>query len=365
MNSRRFEHLFFEHDGKLTDKWEQYLHVYENELKRFVSRGAPVRLLEIGVQNGGSLEIWAKYLPPDSSITGIDIDPAVQDLRFAGNIQVLVADINDTEKVLQLIGPDPFDIIIDDGSHTSSDIRAAFDTLFPRLAPGGKYIVEDLHASYWSSHEGGLRLRSSSVEYIKDMVDALNADHFRPEDPFSPTEKLELQKLGKQIGRITFYDSVAVIDKLTREKDGPYRHLVCGQYAMVNSPVNFIITAPTEVVEPWLLGDTAARSIDLALKDDLAKLQLEMVPLGITAQSDREAALRAAAEVEQDRHSELDSLSRQSEQLQARLDKAVADLDEARRELSRTGAELEDIRNSAAQRAVATLQRMMSKVWKP
>ena len=138
----------------------------------------PIRLLEIGVQNGGSLEVWSKYLPPDSTIIGIDIDPAVEKLNFNGNVRAFVADINDVDKVDRLIGPEPFDVIIDDGSHTSSDIISTFRRLFPRLALGGKYIVEDLHASYWKSHEGGLRLRSSSIEYFKDVVDALNADYF-------------------------------------------------------------------------------------------------------------------------------------------------------------------------------------------
>ena len=144
----------------------------------FVARATPVRLLEIGVQNGGSLEVWSKYLPPDSTIIGIDIDPTVEKLNFNGNVRAFVADINDTDKVDRLIGPEPFDVIIDDGSHTSSDIISTFRRLFPRLALGGKYIVEDLHASYWKSHEGGLRLRSSSIEYFKDVVDALNADYF-------------------------------------------------------------------------------------------------------------------------------------------------------------------------------------------
>src|ERR1700730_10944805 len=107
MNDNRLARLFFQHEGKLSDKWEQYLSIYETELKRFVEQGKPVRLLEIGVQNGGSLEIWAKYLPPDSTVIGVDIDPAVQNLRFEGNVRAFVADVNDSAKVERLIGADP------------------------------------------------------------------------------------------------------------------------------------------------------------------------------------------------------------------------------------------------------------------
>jgi 23S rRNA U2552 (ribose-2'-O)-methylase RlmE/FtsJ len=276
MNNLRLTQLFFEHDGKLTDKWEQYLGIYQGEMERFIVAGKPVRLLEIGVQNGGSLEVWSKFLPQGSTIIGIDIDPAVGDLKFAGNIRAFVADVNDVEKVEGYIGTEPFDIIIDDGSHTSPDIISTFKRLFSKLAPGGKYFAEDLHCSYWKSHQGGLRLQSSSVEYFKNIVDALNADHFEANDCLSAEAKTEISDLSRQIARITFYDSVVVIEKLIAEKQRPYRHLLSGQETPVNSPVDFIAAAPSELIRPWLVGDAAARSIDTKLKDELQRLRGEI-----------------------------------------------------------------------------------------
>jgi SAM-dependent methyltransferase len=287
MSDARLARLFFEHNGKLTDKWEQYLAIYAGELDRFVARATPLRLLEIGVQNGGSLEIWSKYLPPGSTIIGIDIDPAVGKLTFSGNIRAFVADINDMDKVERLIGAEPFDVIVDDGSHTSSDIIATFRRLFPKLAPGGKYIVEDLHASYWKSHEGGLRLRSSSIEYFKDIVDALNSDYFESNDCLSAEAKIEIPDLGRQIARITFYDSVVVIEKLIAEKHRPYRHLLSGQEALVNDPIEFIISAPAELIKPWLVGDAAARSIDIKLKEVLQQTRREIETLRSTLAPER------------------------------------------------------------------------------
>ena len=38
-------------------KWHHYFDVYERHLARF--RGSPVRVLEIGVKNGGSLSLWS------------------------------------------------------------------------------------------------------------------------------------------------------------------------------------------------------------------------------------------------------------------------------------------------------------------
>jgi Methyltransferase domain len=343
MNDLRLARLFFEHQGKLTDKWEQYLAIYAGELEPFVARATPLRLLEIGVQNGGSLELWSKYLPSGSTIIGIDIDPNVAKLSFVGNVRAYVADVNDMNTVESLIGTEPFDIIVDDGSHTSSDIISSFRRLFPKLAPGGKYIVEDLHSSYWKSHEGGLRLRSSSIEYFKDVVDALNADYFESNDCLSAEAKIELPKLGRQIARVTFYDSVVVIEKLIAEKQRPYRHLLSGQEALVNDPIEFIISAPSELIRPWLVGDATARSIDMKLKEDIAALRDQVANIDV---------LRA----------ELQAERRQAE---ISLANAQARMTALENQLAQVASERDFMLRSRSWRATAWLRRAASLLRRP
>ena len=48
--------IFYSHDGRTADKWLHYLDIYERHLQQY--RGTDVRLLEIGVDQGGSLEVW-------------------------------------------------------------------------------------------------------------------------------------------------------------------------------------------------------------------------------------------------------------------------------------------------------------------
>src|SRR5690349_15612882 len=91
----RFGDVFRRHSGYLSDKWWQYLAIYENELRPLVARGAPLRLLEIGVQNGGSLQIWHQYLPAGSAVTGIDIDPNCAKLTFPEGVRVFTGDAGD------------------------------------------------------------------------------------------------------------------------------------------------------------------------------------------------------------------------------------------------------------------------------
>ena len=196
----RLATLFFQHRGKAVDKWEQYLGIYERELAPFLETNQAVRLLEIGVQNGGSLELWSEYLPAGSEIVGIDIDPKVGSLTFNGSVQAHVVDATDEWKIAALLGGRLFDVIIDDGSHVSSDVIATFKLLFGRLAFGGKYIIEDLHASYWPSFGGGLHVGASAIEFLKGLVDALNADYLDQTDALPE----ELRRYAPSLACVAF-----------------------------------------------------------------------------------------------------------------------------------------------------------------
>lgn len=223
--------LFLAHAGRVSDKWEQYLAIYDRELARFRDAAGPVRLLEIGVQNGGSLEVWSKYLPPGSSVVGMDIDPRCGALAFTGDITVLIGDAADPAALDRLLGDRAFDIIIDDGSHVSRDIIATFEACFPRLAPGGLFLIEDLHASYWASHGGGFRAEGAAVEWLKGLVDALHADHLEPS--VDGATRGALAALNREVARVAFYDSVAVIEKPPEPKTTPYRRILSGTVADV------------------------------------------------------------------------------------------------------------------------------------
>jgi len=159
--------LYYEHEGKLSDKWLTYIKRYDRLFAPY--RDKPVRLLEIGVQNGGSLEIWGKYFHNAEAVVGVDVDERCGALRYENPaIKVWVRDIK------EIAFDAPYDIIIDDGSHMSSDIIATLRTHWYNLFYGGIYIIEDLHCSYWPSHnrEGELR----SIEYLKNIIDAVNQD---------------------------------------------------------------------------------------------------------------------------------------------------------------------------------------------
>ena len=63
----------FNKSKNLSSKWVKYFDVYEENFLKF--KGKNITFVEIGVSNGGSLEIWKKYFGPNSKIIGIDINP--------------------------------------------------------------------------------------------------------------------------------------------------------------------------------------------------------------------------------------------------------------------------------------------------
>ena len=194
--------LFADNKGRLIHKWLHFFPVYERYFAAYAGK-APV-MLEIGVSQGGSLDMWRSYFGPDATIFGVDIDPACATRVTAPN-QVRIgsqADPAFLEAVVAETGP--LDIILDDGSHVADHQRISFETLWPHLKVGGIYMIEDTHTSYWSGWGGGVRRKGSAIEIAKLMVDDMHGWYHRAPRAFIPRE---------EVGAVHFHDSIIVIEK--------------------------------------------------------------------------------------------------------------------------------------------------------
>lgn len=140
----QLESYFDEHtEGLGIWKWRHYFPVYERHLERF--RDRPVRVLEIGVFSGGSLEMWRSYFGTNAAILGVDIDEACLAYARPG-IEIAIGDQSDpTFWTGVLADRPPFDVVIDDGGHETHQQVATIEAVLPRMAPGGVYICEDVH----------------------------------------------------------------------------------------------------------------------------------------------------------------------------------------------------------------------------
>ncbi len=128
-------------------KWHHYFEVYERYLEPFRLRQPT--LLEIGVENGGSLEMWRRYFGPRCRLYGLDIDPTARRHEDVAT-RMYIGDQKDRALLRQVVREaGPFDIVIDDGGHTAEQTIVTFEELYPHLTEQGVYIVEDTHTALW------------------------------------------------------------------------------------------------------------------------------------------------------------------------------------------------------------------------
>ncbi len=155
---------FLTNQGRFINKWTHYFPIYEAHFARYVSR--PVTFIEIGCGEGGSLQLWKRYLGPFAQIVGLDINPRSTDYE-EDQIAVRIGDQKDPEflaKVLEEFG-------------------------------------------------GGVGREGSFIELCKSLIDELNADHARNQVPVTDFTKSTLS--------MHFYDSVVVFERGRHIKKKP------------------------------------------------------------------------------------------------------------------------------------------------
>ncbi len=141
---------------KTRDLVEQYRTFFE-ERPDF----SPQRIFELGLWDGGSMVFWAELFKPVKHV-GVDIQNKQNSPYFQkylsqegvrGRLKPFWAvnqqDAARLDEIWQTQFNAPLDLVIDDASHLYVPTRTSFETLFPRLRPGGLYIIEDWAWGHW------------------------------------------------------------------------------------------------------------------------------------------------------------------------------------------------------------------------
>jgi len=122
-------------------KAKNYTRIYDEHFSDI--RNEKLVILELGIQNGGSLFMWRDYFV-SSEIIGMDLQRkclANEDKR----ISVCIGDCTDHKVLDKLFHNKEFDIVIDDASHDTYDIIKSYNYLRPKTTKF--YCIEDLHAA--------------------------------------------------------------------------------------------------------------------------------------------------------------------------------------------------------------------------
>lgn len=187
----------------VVDKWHHYIPLYDRYFSPF--RNRPVRFLEIGVSQGGSLSMWRKYFGEDAVLFGIDVNPKCA--AFNGHsAQVRIGSQDDAEFLARVVSEmGGVDIVLDDGSHQMDHIRSSLASLFPALSMGGIYVIEDLHTAYWDTFGGGTHSDGNFFVEIRKIIDDMH--HWY--NGRVPNDRQRAQT----VTGLHIHDSMVVIDK--------------------------------------------------------------------------------------------------------------------------------------------------------
>jgi hypothetical protein len=129
-----------------------YRHGYERLYEPIFEpvRDGGIRILEVGVGKGASIMAWLDYFA-HPGIVAIDtferVDIEEVWAKTGGMASLIKADSTDRLQVGDFHDGgihEPFSFIVDDGNHTPLAQLATLENLFPTLAPGGRYFIEDV-----------------------------------------------------------------------------------------------------------------------------------------------------------------------------------------------------------------------------
>ena len=117
-------------------------------------------IVELGIAAGGSTALLCLLAQPRSLI-GFELDSApvsaLAEFITKRGLESIVrpfygVDQVDRDGMMKIvdahIGSEPVDLVIDDASHRYEETLVSFEVLFPRLRPGGWFIIEDWAADY-------------------------------------------------------------------------------------------------------------------------------------------------------------------------------------------------------------------------
>lgn len=195
------------------EAYEQFLgHLRWHTDSAGITRPNVFTLLELGVggeehpdRGGQSLRTWREYFP-HARIHGVDLYEKTFQVPGCEIHMGSQDDVDFLQNLIKKIGHP--EVIIDDASHVNIMTVSSFMILFPMLKPGGIYVVEDVHTSYWERIYGGGWHTLTAMEYFKHQADGLNEMHWRESKPCH-----WLPDLMPGIESITFFKEIIFIRK--------------------------------------------------------------------------------------------------------------------------------------------------------
>jgi len=177
---------------------------------------APQRIVEVGILEGASTAMFVDLAEPQKLVAIDHAEAPSAKLRSfiegrdLGDTVAVYGGVDQSDvRALQRIadaelGGVDLDLVIDDASHRLAFTRPTFNFFFPRLRPGGAYLLED-----WATGlraEGPVQLQAAEPPLVELLYEVLATKGRHP----------------GVIGDVTINAGWAVIERGTAPIEGPF-----------------------------------------------------------------------------------------------------------------------------------------------
>ena len=132
-----------------------------DEMMRLIGDREMEAIVDLGVYKGGSVVFFNEVFRP-WRLMAVDYNPAPPEalVKYLGKQRAPVGvriklGVNQADRPALAMLLDktfhgrPLDLVVDDASHYNFETRESFRVLFPRICPGGLYIIEDWGWAHW------------------------------------------------------------------------------------------------------------------------------------------------------------------------------------------------------------------------
>jgi predicted O-methyltransferase YrrM len=165
------------------------------EYLEIVERFDGDNVLELGIGSGGSVALTALVALP-RKLVAVDLGPdrvealdeLIEQRGLSDRVRLHYAtDQSDQPKLASILddefGDEPVGLVIDDASHRLGETRTSFEALFPRLRPGGLFVIEDWNHQHLVSRDLAGALADPTPELKAQVLSRLAQGP--PETPLS------------------------------------------------------------------------------------------------------------------------------------------------------------------------------------
>ena len=141
----------------------------------------PKTILEIGVEKGGSMNLWLHFADPDALYVGVDNAMQFVINRDSGNqikkfVEIDSLNVTALDKVKEALEGGEVDFLFIDGGHEEATVRSDFQKFSPLVRKGGIIAFHDINTSINQEHCKGIKKFWEELKLKYDTEEFINTE---------------------------------------------------------------------------------------------------------------------------------------------------------------------------------------------